>query len=74
MNLINAFLLTNSIPNINFSENVGFFPIILHILSLIFSLALFIYIIYTVIRLNKVLKKADSALDIYLRENGTINE
>ncbi len=75
MNLANLILLAHNGSNVQFEEVPGFFLLsIIPSLSLIFTLVFFAYIIYTLIKLNKVLKKADKSLDIYLKENETINE
>ncbi len=75
MDFSNLILLAHKGSGIHFeSSPMLFLPSIIQSLSLIFTLAFFGYIIYTLIKLNKVLKKADKGLDIYLKEHGNIDE
>ncbi len=74
MNFLNLILLASNTPGIHFEEVPGLFILsIIPSLSLIFTLAFFGYIIYTLVKLNKFIKKADKGLDIYLKEHGNID-
>ncbi len=75
MNLSNLIILAHKGPNVHFETEPGFFLFsIIPSLSLIFTMAFFIYILYTLINLNKMLKKADKSLDIYLKEHKNTDE